>query len=200
MYEWIQHTLPQFHPGMVYYLILCGLILAEGIPVIGLFVPGSVLSVTAGALAFHGHGEMPYICLVSAVGSIAGDSISYICGSRSASWLISKVRKGRFLRFLRRAEVFFGAHGGKSLLLARFIGPIRGFVPFVAGGAHMHPRSFCVYTFCGGVSWGIIYPSAGYLGLKTVTMKNISTHSLILAGLCIILIILIYLKVKRSES
>jgi membrane protein DedA with SNARE-associated domain len=200
MYEWIQHTLPQFHPGMVYYLILCGLILAEGIPVIGLFVPGSVLSVTAGALAFHGHGEMPYICLVSAVGSIAGDSISYICGSRSASWLISKVRKGRFLRFLRRAEVFFGAHGGKSLLLARFMGPIRGFVPFVAGGAHMRPRLFCLYTFCGGILWGIIYPASGYLGLKILVPENFSAHGILLTGLCVTLIILIYLKVKHRKS
>jgi membrane protein DedA with SNARE-associated domain len=200
MNAWIEQTLPQFNPGAIYYLILCGVTLAESLPVLGLFVPGSVLCVSAGALALHGHGEMVYICLAAIVGSIAGDFISYICGARSASWMVLRVKKGRFLRFLRRAEVFFGAHGGKSLLLARFMGPIRGFVPFVAGGAHMRPRLFCLYTFCGGILWGIIYPASGYLGLKILVPENFSAHGILLTGLCVTLIILIYLKVKHRKS
>ncbi|MCA1797312.1 MAG: DedA family protein [Desulfuromonadaceae bacterium] len=200
MDEWIKQTLPQFSPGFLYYLILCGLTLAEGIPVFGLFVPGSVFCISAGALAFHGHGEMLYICIAAILGAIIGDIISYISGTRSASWVLSRVQEGRFLRFLRRAELFFAAHGGKSLLLARFLGPVRGFVPFVAGGARMRPGQFFLYTISGGILWGIIYPGVGYLGVKTLAPMNISAPTLIIAGLCLVLVILIYIKLKNSKS
>jgi membrane protein DedA with SNARE-associated domain len=197
MNEWIEHALPQLSAGFAYYLIICAVTLAEGIPVVGLFVPGSVLCVSAGALAFHGHGEMIYICCA---GAIAGDYISYMCGARSTTWVVRRVQKRRFLRFLRRAEVFFGSHGGKSLLLARFMGPVRGFIPFVAGGARMRPGHFCLYTLSGGILWGIIYPWVGYLGIKTLASENISTSAIVILGLCLALIVLIYIKVKYPES
>lgn len=200
MDEWIKHTLPQFSSGFLYYLLLCGVTLAEGVPVVGLFVPGSVFCVSAGALAFHGHGEMVYICCAAAVGAILGDYVSYVSGTHSATWVIRKVQEGRFLRFLRRAQLFFAKHGGKSLLLARFMGPIRGFVPFVAGGARMRPGPFCLYTLSGGILWGIIYPGVGYLGIKTLAPMNISAPALLITGLCLALIVLIYIKVKNPES
>jgi len=200
MNEWIEHALPQFSTGFLYYLILWAATMAEGVPVVGLFVPGSVFCLSAGALAFHGQGEMIYVCCAAAMGAISGDYISYVCGTRSASWVLAKVQEGRFLRFLRRAQLFFGKHGGKSLLLARFMGPIRGFVPFVAGGARMRPRHFCLYTFSGGILWGIIYPGIGYLGIKTLAPENISTSTILILGLCLALIALIYIKVKYPES
>ncbi|MDD2557418.1 MAG: hypothetical protein PHH87_03910, partial [Desulfuromonas sp.] len=124
MNGWIQQTLPHLSTGLSYYLILCGIALAEGVPVAGLFVPGSILCITAGALAFHGHGNIYFLCVAAAIGAIVGDCISYVCGTRSGAWLAAHLRVGRFVRFLRRAELFFGAHGGKSLLLARFMGPV----------------------------------------------------------------------------
>ena len=200
MDEWIKHTLPQFSPGFLYYLILCGVTLAEGVPVVGLFVPGGIFCGSAGALAFHGHGEMVYVCFAAAIGAISGDYISYASGARSVSWVIKRVQKGRFLRFLRRAQMFFGKHGGKSLLLARFMGPVRGFVPFVAGGAHMRPRDFCVYTVSGGILWGMVYPGVGYVGIKTLAPINISISTIAILGLCLGLVVLIYFKVKHPDS
>ncbi|MGM0415941.1 MAG: DedA family protein [Thermodesulfobacteriota bacterium] len=200
MNEWIQNTLPQLSAGLLYYLILCAVTTAEGVPVVGLFVPGSVFCISAGALAFHGHGEMLYVCCAAAIGAISGDYISYACGTRSASWVVAKVQQGRFLRFLRRAQLFFGKHGGKSLLLARFMGPVRGFVPFVAGGVRMRPRDFCVYTVSGGILWGIIYPGVGYIGIKTLAPVNISISTMVILGLCLGLVVLIYIKVKYPDS
>lgn len=200
MDTWIQHTLPQLSTGVAYYLILCAVTVAEGVPVLGLFVPGSLLCISAGALAFHGHGEMVYVCCAATVGAITGDCISYVCGTRSASWVVARVHRGRLLRFLRRAQLFFAKHGGKSLLLARFMGPVRGFVPFVAGGARMRPGYFCLYTFSGGILWGIIYPGVGYLGIKTLAPINISTANIFIIGLSLALIVLIYIKVKYPES
>jgi membrane protein DedA with SNARE-associated domain len=200
MNAWVQNTLPHLSTGFIYYFILCTVTLAEGVPVVGLFVPGSVFCISAGALAFHGHGDMIYVICAAAIGAVAGDYISYICGTRSASWVIKRVQEGRFLRFLRRAQLFFGKHGGKSLLLARFMGPIRGFVPFVAGGARMRPRPFCLYTLSGGILWGIIYPGIGYLGIKALTPINTTWSSILIPGLLLVLIALIYIKVKYPKS
>ncbi|MDY0212746.1 MAG: DedA family protein [Desulfuromonadaceae bacterium] len=204
MNEWIQQTLPQLPTGLSYYLILCGITLAEGIPVAGLFMPGSVICIAAGALAFHGHGNIYFICIAAGMGAIAGDCISYMCGTRSGAWLATRLRGGKFFRFLCRAELFFGAHGGKSLLLARFVGPVRGFVPFVAGGARMQPGLFCVYTLIGGIAWGIAYPLAGYLGGKALKfsyiLNQIPPAAFIVTGLIIALLLLAYFRLRRKNK
>lgn len=114
MNEWIEHTLPQFSTGLIYYLIISATTMAEGVPVVGLFVPGSVFCVSAGALAFHGHGQMIYVCSAAAIGAIAGDYISYICGTHSATWVVARVQEGRFLRFLRRAQLFLESTAAKA--------------------------------------------------------------------------------------
>ncbi len=197
---WTQLTLPHLSAGFSYYLILCGITLAEGIPVAGLFMPGSVLCITAGALAFHSHGNIYYVCLAAAIGAIAGDCMSYVCGARFGAWLTIYLQEGRFYRFLHRAQLFFGAHGGKSLLLARFMGPVRGFIPFVAGGVQMNPGQFCVYTAAGGISWGIAYPLLGYFGGKALNLSHISPVTFVVAGLIITFLLFTFLKLRRKKN
>ncbi len=199
MNGWIQQTLPHLSTGFSYYLILCGIAMAEGVPAAGLFMPGSALCIIAGALAFHGHGNIYYICIAAGIGAIAGDFLSYVCGARSGAWLGSRLRGGRSARFLHRAELFFGAHGGKSLLLARFVGPVRGFVPFVAGGARMGFKYFCVYTVAGGIFWGIAYPLIGYLGGKALAFKPISPTVFVAVGAVVVLLLFIYFKLRRKK-
>jgi undecaprenyl-diphosphatase len=74
----------------------------------------------------------------------------------------------KFLRrrtdLLRRAQVFFIRHGGKSIFFGRFVGPLRGFIPFVAGSARMPPLSFFLYTLVSALLWGLTYPGLGFLG------------------------------------
>ncbi len=204
MNEWIQQTLAHLPTGLSYYLILCGITLAEGIPVAGLFMPGSVLCITAGALAFHGHGNIYYVCIAAAIGAISGDCISYVCGARSGAWLATRVQEGRFVRFLRRAQLFFGAHGGKSLLLARFMGPVRGFVPFVAGGARMRLGPFLFYTITGGIFWGIAHPLVGYFGGKALKFSHVFDHispgTFVVLGLGAALLLLLYFKLRGKKQ
>ncbi|MEJ2472104.1 MAG: VTT domain-containing protein [Desulfuromonadales bacterium] len=77
-------------------------------------------------------------------------------------WQTGLLKKRRNL--LRLAEVFFHEHGGKSVFLGRFLGPIRGLIPFVAGASRMRPRTFFAYAIISGLLWGISYPGVGYLG------------------------------------
>ena len=199
MEEWIRQTLSHLGTGAGYYLLIFIITLAEGIPAIGLFVPGSVVCVAAGALAFHDHGDIFFLSCSAATGAIAGDFISYVSGARSGRYLTIRLRRKKLTRFLQRAELFFGAHGGKSLFLARFMGPVRGFVPFVAGGVRMNPSQFSLCTVVGGISWGIAYPLMGYLGGKAFHFSKATPVNVITLCIGLGLLFLIILKASRHR-
>ena len=100
----------------------------------------------------------------AALGALLGDLFSYWLGARFGSHLWN----WRFLQkrqeLLHQAELFFFQHGGKGIFFGRFLGPIRGLVPFVAGASRMRPMPFFSYALVSGILWGISYPGLGYLG------------------------------------
>jgi membrane-associated protein len=136
----------------------------EALVGIGLIMPGSVLTVFSGWLAFQGKAPVSLIMAAAGLGAILGDLLSYWLGARLGIhlWQTGLLKKRRNL--LRLAEVFFHEHGGKSVFLGRFLGPIRGLIPFVAGASRMRPRTFFAYAIISGLLWGISYPGVGYLG------------------------------------
>lgn len=190
METWLTDLLTQLTSGPHYYGLIALTALVEGLLVIGLLVPGSVICVSAGALAAQGHGQLTLVCLAAMVGAIVGDLLNYAIGGRGGQRISQRLARSRHARLLRRAELFFAAHGGKSLLLARFFGPLRGFVTFVCGGLQMPPGRFALYTTASGLLWGLIYPAAGYLGLRTWQQTHpavLSLAGLALAGLMLAL-------------
>lgn len=136
----------------------------EALVGIGLLMPGSVLTVFSGWLAYQGKGPISMVILAAALGAILGDIISYWLGAHFGIHLwqskLLKKREG----LLRLTEIFFLEHGGKSVFLGRFLGPIRGLVPFVAGASQMRPGTFAGYASISGILWGISYPGIGFLG------------------------------------
>ncbi len=151
-------------PGDWRYAGLLGLIaLLESLPAVGLLVPGSSLILFAGFLALHGKGAIPMVILASTIGAICGDLISYGLGARAGTPLLHSRTLRRRLDLVRKAELFFAAHGGKSVFFARFVGPVRGLVPFIAGCSRMRPGPFALYALVSGVLWGLAYPGLGYL-------------------------------------
>lgn len=136
----------------------------EALVGIGLVMPGSVLTVFCGWLAFHGKAPLSMVMLAAGCGALLGDLLSFWCGARFAPqlWQVKMLVKRR--KLLRLTELFFLEHGGKSLLVGRFLGPVRGLVPFVAGAGRMAPGRFLCWSLAGGLLWGICYPGVGYLG------------------------------------
>ena len=200
---WLEQLLTSLPSGFGYYLLITLIALCEGIVIVGLFIPGSVLCVTVGMLTVNGHGSIALVCAATVCGAIIGDIFSYVLGARSGSFLIHRYLPHRYRPLLRKAEIFFAAHGGKSLVFARFFGPLRGFIPFIAGGLHMAPRQFTSLTLCAGILWGICYPSLGYFGGITLQRVHLSSyHSVILlgAGLLFVLIWLLLRNRRRDQS
>lgn len=134
------------HPtlaGLLVALVAC----AESLAFVGLVVPGAIVMLGAGALPF-------WSTLFWAVGgAIVGDGVSYWIGHRYAH----RFTRLRFVRahpeLLERGEAFFTRHGGKSILLARFVGPVRPVVPVVAGMLGMSPRRFYTYNALSALAW-----------------------------------------------
>lgn len=163
MEAWLHHLFSWLPEGGTYYLLIFFLTLSESLAFVGLIVPGSVLTVFAGFLAANGKGEVAWLMLIASVGSLIGDVASYYLGARFGPVLLNTRALHRHRRLLGRAEVFFASHGGKSVFLGRFVGPLRAFIPFVAGCAQMRPGGFFLFALISCILWGLVYPGLGYL-------------------------------------
>ncbi|PLX73184.1 MAG: hypothetical protein C0614_13045 [Desulfuromonas sp.] len=164
MEVWFRELLTSLPGGATLALAVFIIAFLEALVGVGLIMPGSVLTVFSGWLAFQGKAPLFEIILAAAMGALCGDLLSFWGGARLGPTL----RRHRPLRsrqeLLRLAEIFFIEHGGKSVLIGRFIGPIRGLVPFIAGAGQMAVRPFFWYSALSGLLWGISYPGLGYLG------------------------------------
>lgn len=157
-----QHWLPSFeHGGFIGYLVLFFAATIESTAFIGLFFPGTTLVVFVGYLASRGMFNVINALWIVAVGGIIGDAISYFLGRRSEN-LVSP--DSRFVKpeLITKAHLFFSRHGAKSVFFARFIGPLRPIVPFVAGAAKMDARRFFFFNVIGGAAAAFVYILIGY--------------------------------------
>lgn len=164
MEQWLQDLFNLLPGGMIFVAAVFVVAFLEALVGIGLIMPGSVLTVFSGWLAFQGKAPIAAIMASAGFGAFLGDLLSYWLGARFGThlWRWSLLKKRQSL--LRMTELFFIEHGGKGVFFGRFLGPIRGLVPFVAGASRMRPVVFSYYTIVSGVLWGIIYPGLGYLG------------------------------------
>ncbi|WP_020676449.1 DedA family protein [Geopsychrobacter electrodiphilus] len=164
MDAWLQQIVVHLPHGTTYLIIVALIAFLESIPLIGLAMPGSTLIVLAGFLSAHDKGQFLAICLYSAGGAFAGDLLSYGMGQKlghrrmTTPWLARQEKK------LLASQKFLAVHGGKSLLYARFLGPIRGTIPFLAGMSKMKRAFFIRVSLCSALLWGLAYPGLGYLG------------------------------------
>jgi membrane protein DedA with SNARE-associated domain len=143
MIEWFQSLLPHLQNlGTAGYWLLALVTFGESFVLTGMFVPGTVLLVIMGGLVPQGYYDFQDLALFAIGGSIVGDAVSYELG-----------RLGRFhadkysflSRYLENGKAFFFTHGGKSVFMGRFVGPIRPIIPFIAGGCDMPRGQYYVY-------------------------------------------------------
>jgi membrane protein DedA with SNARE-associated domain len=146
-----------------YAVVFLGAVL-ESAAFLGLFVPGESLVIVSGVFAAAGLFELPVLITVVSAGAVIGDSIGYELGRQlGRPWLL---RRGGRLGFHRdriaAVDVFFARHGGKAVLIGRFIGFLRALAPFVAGSSRMPYLQFLAYNLAGGVLWTIACVLLGY--------------------------------------
>ena len=138
------------------YVGLTIIIFAETGLLIGFFLPGDSLLVTAGLIASQGVGDLNVYLLgtILSIAAIVGDSVGYAFGRATGPRIFSR-EDSRFFRkaHLIKAHEFYQRHGGKTIVLARFMPIVRTFAPVVAGVANMDYRQFVFYNVFGGLLW-----------------------------------------------
>jgi undecaprenyl-diphosphatase len=139
------------------YLVVFLISLAESLAVVGLLVPGTLLLVGIGTLVSNGVLAWPITLVAAITGAIAGDGISYLLGRHYKGQIRQFWPFSRKPQLLQLGEVFFHRHGGKSVFLARFIGPVRPIVPLIAGMLNMSARQFVIVNIISAVCWACAY-------------------------------------------
>lgn len=138
-------------------------VFAESGLLIGFFLPGDTLLFGAGILASQGTLPIGWLLVVVIVSAIVGDNVGYSIGHRTGKKLFTKKESILFQHeHIERAEQFYEAHGGKTIILARFIPIVRTFAPVVAGIGNMPHKRFTLFNAIGATLWGGGVTLAGY--------------------------------------
>jgi membrane-associated protein len=150
--------------GLWTYLILFAIVFFETGIVVTPFLPGDSLLFAAGAFAASGSLEVGVLLVLLMAAAIIGDSVNYYIGSRVGTKVFQR-DDVRFLnkRHLERTHAFYERHGGKTIIIARFVPIVRTFAPFVAGIGSMSYGKFLTYNVVGAVLWVSIFVVGGYL-------------------------------------
>ncbi len=147
--------------GAVAYAILFLIIFVETGLVFVPFLPGDSLLFVAGAFAALGSLNLFYLLILLAAAAVLGDTCNYWIGRILGEKITSSTRLPVKKKHLEATHRFFEKHGGKTILLARFVPVIRTFAPFVAGAGRMSYGRFLFYNVTGGVLWVAIGTVAG---------------------------------------
>jgi membrane protein DedA with SNARE-associated domain len=137
--------------------------LTESLAIIGSIVPGSVTMTAIGILAGSGIMRIDLTLLAATLGAVCGDSLSYFLGYFYSEQLIDMWPFKKYPNLLRYGKDFFSKHGGKSVLIGRFVGPLRSIIPVIAGIMHMKQWRFLIANVISAIGWSILYVMPGVL-------------------------------------
>jgi membrane-associated protein len=187
------------------YVILFAIVFAETGFVVTPFLPGDSLLFAAGALAATGVLDVWIATGLLIVAAVGGDAVNYSIGRSVGVRIIQRAevdpRWRRWVNpaYIKRAHDFFERHGGKAIVLARFMPIVRTFVPFVAGVAEMSYPAFAIYNVTGGIVWVAVCIGAGYLfGNVPFVRDNFSLVALGIVAVSLLPLLIEFIKYRRG--
>ncbi|OGV48900.1 MAG: hypothetical protein A3F46_02155 [Legionellales bacterium RIFCSPHIGHO2_12_FULL_42_9] len=199
--EYIQPVTDWLQANPQWALLITFLIsFAESLAVIGSIIPGSVTMTAIGILAGSGIMRVDLTFMAAILGAVVGDGISYLLGYFFSERLVNSWPFRRNPQWLAFGKDYFVRHGGKSVLIGRFLGPLRSIIPVIAGMMHMSHWRFYIANFISAIIWSILYILPGVLlGAASSELPPESAAQLIVVVLCLLIgIWLITLFIKWS--
>jgi membrane-associated protein len=185
---------------------LIGIVFAETGLLIGFFLPGDSLLVTAGIFSTPDSalGQLfdPVVligCLC--VAAVVGDQLNYALGRKTGEAVYNRP-DGRFIKrkYFEQARDFYQAHGASAIVIARFVPILRTFVPFIAGVAQMQYRKFVVYNVVGGIGWVVSMVMIGYFIGGTPLASDLKRVILVVVFISLIpLVVGVYKQWRASK-
>jgi membrane-associated protein len=187
--------------GIWTYLILFVVVFLETGFVVTPFLPGDSLLFAAGAFAAIGAFDVGWLILVLIAAAILGDTANYWIGHYVGPKVFQKERSRFFKKeYLDRTHAFYEKHGGKTIIIARFVPIIRTFAPFVAGIGRMSYGRFIAYNVIGGIAWVVIFVIGGYLfGNIPVVKENFTLAILAIILVSVIPIVVEFVRHRRRS-
>ncbi|WP_288476566.1 DedA family protein [uncultured Pantoea sp.] len=186
--------------GVWIYAILFLILFCETGLVVTPFLPGDSLLFVAGALAALPGNDLNVHLMVTllVVAAVLGDAVNYTIGRLFGERLFSNPDSKIFRRsYLDKTHAFYARHGGKTIILARFVPIVRTFAPFVAGMGHMSYRHFALFNVTGALLWVLLFSYAGYLfGDLAVVQENLK---LLIVGIILVSILPGVIEVWRHR-
>ncbi len=167
------------------YLGLFLIIFAETGLLLGFFLPGDSLLITAGLFAARGDLSLPAVMALVTVSAFLGNWSGYLIGKRFGPAVFARAR---FLKpeYVEQAREYFDTHGNQTLVLARFVPIIRTLVPTLAGTIQMNPRTFMIANVIGALLWGAGVPLAGFLLGKIIPKEVLDKYILVIVGVVLV--------------
>ncbi len=163
--------------GLWTYAILFVVIFIETGFVVMPFLPGDSLLFAAGTFAALKALKIGWLIVALSAAAIIGDTVNYWVGHHLGPKVFSR-KDARFLKkeYLERTHAFYEKHGGKTIIIARFVPIIRSFAPFVAGVGRMSYGRFLAFNVIGGIGWVVLLTGAGYFFGSIPLVKNNYLH------------------------
>jgi membrane-associated protein len=181
---------------------LIAIVFAETGLLVGFFLPGDSLLITAGLFAAKGDFDIVALNLTLIASAIVGDATGYWIGRRTGRALYNRPDSLLFRReHLRLTHEFYERHGGKTIVLARFMPIVRTFAPVVAGAAEMGYRKFAMFNVIGGIAWVMSMTLAGfYLGRAVPNIEsNIHYVVAVVIGLSLLPPVIAWLRSRARH-
>jgi membrane-associated protein len=184
------------------YVLLFAIIFAETGLIVTPFLPGDSLLFAIGAItAVEGGLNLWVVCILLCIAAILGDAVNYSAGR----WLGPRIFTRTGSKFfnpdhLLRTEAFYAKHGGKTIILARFLPIIRTYAPFVAGLSRMRYLQFAVYNVAGGLAWILVFLLAGHF-FGNIPQVKTNFHYVIAAIIVISALpaVIEFIRARRSS-
>lgn len=181
------------------YFGIAAILFAETGLLIGFFLPGDSLLITAGLLAASGDLNLAGVVIAGLIGAVLGDSVGYAIGHRFGPAVFSRPGSRLFRpEYRERAEQFFLRYGPRAVVLARFVPIVRTAVPTLAGAGRMPYASFLIYNLVGALLWAAGVPLAGYFLGQLI--PNLDHYILLIVGVVLVVsVIPVLLEVRRAR-
>ena len=185
------------------YALMVAIVFTETGLLVGLFLPGDSLLITAGLIAATGALNIWWINVLLMVAAIVGDSVGYAIGARIGPRLFTREKSMLFNpKHVDRTRRFYARYGAKTIVIARFVPIVRTFAPVLAGVGQMPYRRFLSYNVFGGIGWVAGMTWAGYfLGSAIPDIKShIHKVVLVVIVLSVIPIVIEVLRERRRRA
>ncbi len=179
--------------GILFVIVFCetGLVVTP-------FLPGDSLLFAAGSIAATGEMNIHLIVLLLIIAAVLGDAVNFYIGKFFGNQLFANKDSKIFKQqYLKKTEDFYAKHGGKTIILARFVPIIRTFAPFVAGMGHMNYARFFAFNIIGALAWVSGFAYSGYFFGNLDVVKN--NLSLVLIAIIVISVLPMVIEILRHR-